>query len=157
MKSGLTFGDGMGKTTINDITTTKNTEDDDASNDNYFVESDFTEILITDTMVNADDAEITTDPQDTNYYPPIQDEEISNNNDETQEIDENISLHDKARGRDEETRPEEAQSSNGNDNLIPSVETRSNDAHLMGDNETTKAQEATSDDPTSEMSKSTQT
>ena len=30
MNSGLAFGDGMGKTTINDITTTDNTEYDDA-------------------------------------------------------------------------------------------------------------------------------
>ena len=96
MNSGLTCDDGMGKTTINDITTTENTEDDDASSDNYSIESDFTVILITDSMVNADDDEITIDPQDTNYYKPIQDEEISNNNDETQEIDENIGLHDEA-------------------------------------------------------------
>ena len=35
MNSGLTFGDGMGKTTISDITTTENAEEDDASDGNY--------------------------------------------------------------------------------------------------------------------------
>ena len=59
MNSGLTFGDGIGKTTINDITTTENTEDDDTSIDNYSVESDFTEVSISDTMVDDDDDEST--------------------------------------------------------------------------------------------------
>ena len=134
----------------------KNTEDDDASNDDYSVESDFTKISITDTMINADNDEITIDIRDTNYYTPIQDEEISNNNDETKEIDENIGLHDEARGCDEETQPDEAQSSNDNDTLIPSVETISNDTHSMGENETTEPQEAISNDPMPEMTENTQ-
>ena len=54
MSTGLTFGDGTGKTTIDYITITKNTKDDDASDGDYSVESDFTEVLLTDTMVDVD-------------------------------------------------------------------------------------------------------
>ena len=50
----LTFGDGTGKTTIRDITTKENTDDNDTSDGNYSVESDFTEISLTDIMVDAD-------------------------------------------------------------------------------------------------------
>ena len=109
MNSELTFGDDMGKAAISDITTTENTEDDNASDGDYSVETDATEILITDTIVNADNSEITIDPEVTNYYTPIQDGEISNDNDETHEIDETISLHEEARGSNEEIRPDEAQ------------------------------------------------
>ena len=135
----------------------KNTEEDDVSDDDYSVESYFTKISITDTMIDADDDEITIDPQDTIYYALIQEKEIFNNNDETQEIDGNIGLHDKAQGSDEDTRPDEAHSSNDNDNLIPFVETISNDAQLIGENETTEPQEAISDDSTPAMTESTQT
>ena len=116
MNSGITFGGGMGKTTISDITTTKNTEEAYASDDNYYIESDFTEVSLTNTMVNADDDEITADSQDTNYYTPIQDEEFFDNNDETLGMDENISLHKETRGSNEDTQPDEAQLPNDNDN-----------------------------------------
>ena len=105
-------------------------------------------------MVEADDDEITIDLQDTNYYTSIQEDENSNNNYENQEINENIGLHNEAKGSDEDIRPDEAQSSNANDNLISSVETISNDTHLMSENETTKPQEAVNDDPTPAVTKS---
>ena len=145
----------MGKAAISDITTTENTEDDNASDGDYSVETDATEILITDTIVNADNDEITIDPEVTNYYTPIQDGEISNDNDETHEIDETISLHEEARGSNEEPRPDEAQLSNGNDNSIPSVETISNNAQLIDDNDTTKSQEVISDEPTPDVAAQT--
>ena len=133
MSTGLTFGDGTGKPTIGGITTTENTKNDDASDGDYSVENDFTEISLTDTMVDADNNEFTfvEYPQDTNYYAPIQDNDTSSNaqdNEAAQENDEN-SLHGEARENDGETRPDEI-SYTSSHNLIPSVETISNDAHL---------------------------
>ena len=80
MSTGLTFSDGTSKTTISDITTTKNSNDD-TSNGNYSVESDFTDISLTDTMTDANNDEFTIadNPQDTNYYAPIQDNDTSSN------------------------------------------------------------------------------
>ena len=56
-------------------------------------ESDFTEISITNTMVDSDDDEITIDPQDNNYYAPIQNDEISEDNEAAQEMDGHTGLH----------------------------------------------------------------
>ena len=143
MCSRLISGDGTDKTTIEDITTTENTEDDVASDGDYSVKSDFIEISLTGTMIDADndEIEIVGDPQQTNYYAPIQDDHTSNNeqnNESDNENDENASSHDEARESDEEIRPDKIQSYNGNDNLIPSVETISGNTHLTKDNDTTK-------------------
>ena len=110
-------------------------------------------------MVEADNDEFTIvdNPQDTNYYTPIQDDKISEDNEVAQETDESSSLHREARESREEIRPEEIQSYNGNDNLIQSVETISNDAHLTNDNDTTKPQEAIGDEPTPDEAGSTHT
>ena len=152
----------MGKTTISDITRTKNTEDDDASDGNYSAESDFTEVSLTKTMVNADNHGFTIvdDSQDINYYAPLQYDKNSGNeqdNEAASENDENTSSHREASGNDEEIRPDEPQSSKDNDNLIPSAETISNDAHLTNDNDTTKPHESIGDEPTSDVAGSTQT
>ena len=53
MCTGLTFGDVTSKTTIRVITTTENSDNDGASDGDYSVESDFTEIFLTDTLVDA--------------------------------------------------------------------------------------------------------
>ena len=58
--------------------------------------------------------------------------------------------------RPDQMKPNHTQSSNDNDNLILSVETISNDTHLMGENEIIEPQEAISDDPTPEMTKNMQ-
>ena len=95
---------------VSTITTTKNTENYDASDGDYSVESDFTEILITDTMVDTDDDEMTIDLEDTNYCTPIKDDEISEDNEAAQEMDGNTGLHEEARESNEEIRSEETQS-----------------------------------------------
>ena len=46
---------------------------------------------------------------------------------------------------------------NDNENLIPSVETISNKAHLTNANDITEPQEAISDEPTPDVAESTQT
>ena len=73
---------------------------------------------------------IVDNPQDTNYYAPIQNGDISSNGQDNEAVrknDENIILHEEARESNGEIRPEETQSYKGNDNLIPSVKTISND------------------------------
>ena len=81
MSAGLLFGDGTDNTTIRDITTTENTEDDDTVDGDYSVKSDFTEISLTDTVADTDnnEFEIMKNPQQANYYTPIQDDGTSNN------------------------------------------------------------------------------
>ena len=72
MGNRLTVGDSMGDSTIQDINIDSNDEDDDASNANYFAESDVTEVSLQDTIVvneiKADeDNNIMTNLEQNNY------------------------------------------------------------------------------------------
>ena len=113
-------------------------------------------------MVDADNDELTIidNPEDTNYYAPVQDDDTSNNgqdNEAAHENYKNTSLHKEAQESDGEIRPDETQSYNGNDNLIPSVETISNNAHWTDDNDTTEPREMSNNEPTPDQTGGMQT
>ena len=70
MCTGFIFGDRTGNTTILDLATTSNTDDNDASDGDYFIESDFKDISLPDTIVednNDEPKDITPDK----YYDTI--------------------------------------------------------------------------------------
>ena len=110
----------------------------------YSTESDFTTISLTDTIVDADgdEFEMVNNAQQTNYYSPIQDDNTQimsqiMSNESDNEIDENNNLHEETSISNEEPKPDEIQSNNNNNILIPPIETVNADAHLS--NNTGKA------------------
>ena len=70
MSNGLIFGDRAWNTTILDLNLTSNTEDNDASDDDFSIESDFEDISLPDTIVKDNDDELQDIAPD-NYYDAI--------------------------------------------------------------------------------------
>ena len=83
--------------------------------------------------VDKEEFEMVDDPQQTNYYAPIQYDNTSDNeqnNESDNRNDENNNLHKEARVSNEETTQEEIPLYNDNNILTPLVEAALADAHL---------------------------